>query len=120
MNALKRGMVGSLAGLMIAGAAFGKTNVTPRPERTPDGALVVLDVVPVRVMGAAVTLLGGVLFVATLPVTAFSGMDTAWNALVADPFYFTFLRPIGEFDDWQQRASTVSEIAAEPTPPPAP
>ena len=54
--------------------------------------------VVVRPLGIAATLIGGAIFVVTLPFSALGGnADAAYDYLLADPFKFTFNRPLGEF-----------------------
>ncbi|MFP4040616.1 MAG: hypothetical protein ACOCPQ_00035 [Desulfosudaceae bacterium] len=56
------------------------------------------DVVLVRPVGIAATAVGTALFFASLPFSALGGnTGAASKALVADPFQFTFMRPIGRF-----------------------
>jgi hypothetical protein len=52
----------------------------------------------VRPLGLAATVIGGTIFVLTLPFSALGGnANAAYNYLLADPFRFTFDRPLGEF-----------------------
>jgi len=82
----------------------------PEEDKTPDTALVVVDVIPIRVLGLAVTIVGTGLFVVTLPFTFFmdtdknseSGISLASDALIFKPMRFTFTRPLGKFDRWDQ------------------
>ncbi len=54
--------------------------------------------VVVRPLGLVATVLGGAIFLVTLPFSALGGNpDAAYNYLLADPFKFTFNRPLGEF-----------------------
>lgn len=56
------------------------------------------DALVVRPLGICATVLGGALFVVSLPFSALGGnTDSAFNYLLADPFNFTFKRPLGEF-----------------------
>jgi hypothetical protein len=52
----------------------------------------------VRPLGFVGTLIGGAFFVVTLPFSALGGnAGAAYNYLLADPFKFTFSRPLGDF-----------------------
>ena len=52
----------------------------------------------VRPIGACATIIGGTIFVLTLPFSALGGnTKPAYDYLVVDPFMFTFNRPLGDF-----------------------
>jgi len=52
----------------------------------------------VRPIGACATIIGGTIFVLTLPFSALGGnTKPAYDYLVVDPFKFTFNRPLGDF-----------------------
>jgi hypothetical protein len=54
--------------------------------------------VVVRPLGLVATVLGGAIFIVTIPFSALGGnADAAYNYLLADPFKFTFSRPLGDF-----------------------
>ena len=60
--------------------------------------------VPVRVLSLGLTVLSATLFVIALPFTlASDSTGAAWDALVVDPFEFTFTRPLGQFDEWRRK-----------------
>ena len=66
-----------------------------------DAASVVVDVVVARPTTFALTLIGSVLFVVSLPVAATSGsLDKVAKTLVAAPAKDTFVRPIGDFKEF--------------------
>ncbi len=51
-----------------------------------------------RPLGLCATLIGGAVFVVSLPFSALGGNITpAFDYLLADPFRFTFSRPLGDF-----------------------
>jgi len=56
------------------------------------------DALVARPLGLCATIIGGALFVVSLPFSLL-GRNTgdAFNYLLADPFKFTFSRPLGEF-----------------------
>lgn len=103
-----RKMLITLCVLVFMGASV---NVMAKPlKEYPDPALVIVDVVPVRVLGAGALVVGGAVFVVTLPFTALSDdFGNAWGALVKVPFHFTFTRPVGEFDDWREEMDARNE-----------
>ncbi|HSO19617.1 MAG TPA: hypothetical protein VLT88_09180 [Desulfosarcina sp.] len=56
------------------------------------------DALVVRPLGIAATIIGGAVFVISLPFSALGGnTKPAYDYLVADPFKFTFSRALGEF-----------------------
>ena len=66
-----------------------------------DAASVVVDVVVARPTTFALTLIGSVLFVVSLPVAATSGcLDKVAKTLVVAPAKDTFVRPIGDFKEF--------------------
>ena len=71
------------------------------PEERPEAFAMIIDV-PVRVLGLGLMVVGTAFFVVALPFALTSGStgDT-WDALVVEPFQFTFTRPLGKFEDWQ-------------------
>ena len=71
------------------------------PEERPEAFAMIIDV-PVRVLGLGLMVVGTAFFIVALPFALTSGStgDT-WDALVVEPFKFTFTRPLGKFEDWQ-------------------
>ena len=62
---------------------------------------VAVDVTLARPTTFALTIVGSVLFVISLPVAASSGcVDKAAKALVSAPAKDTFTRPLGDFEDF--------------------
>ena len=54
--------------------------------------------VVVRPLALCATVIGGAIFVVTLPFSALGGnANDAYNYLLADPFKYTFSRPLGDF-----------------------
>ena len=71
------------------------------PQERPAAFAMVIDV-PIRVVGLGLALIGSAFFVVALPFALTSGSTgDAWNALVVEPFEFTFTRPLGKFDEWK-------------------
>lgn len=62
----------------------------------PSSAVMAFDALLARPLGAAATVVGTSLFVATLPMSATTGTtdEAAWG-LVGRPFNYTFNRPLG-------------------------
>ncbi len=66
-----------------------------------DATSVAVDVVVARPFTFALTVVGSVLFVVSLPVAATSGgVHKTAHALVSAPAWDTFKRPIGDFDQF--------------------
>ena len=66
-----------------------------------DATAVVVDVVAARPVTFALTLVGSVLFVVSLPVAATSGgINKAAKTLVVAPAKDTFIRPLGDFEQF--------------------
>jgi len=64
---------------------------------TPSAGAVVSDVLVLRPLGFAGTILGGAAFVVSLPVTlATHKVDRAERLLVQEPYDYTFERPLGQ------------------------
>ena len=70
-----------------------------RPDKEePSGALMMFDVVPVRVLGFCGLVIGSVGYVVTLPFSLISkSHKQAAKKMVVEPARFTFTRPLGEF-----------------------
>lgn len=64
-----------------------------------DGMEVVADVLFARPVGLVAIVFGSAMWVVSLPFSIPSGSTgTAGKLLVADPFNYTFCRPLGDFD----------------------
>ena len=62
-----------------------------------DSTDIIIDAIFLRPLGLVSTAFGSVFFVATLPISAItSSVGTAYEALVEDPFVYTFRRPLGQ------------------------
>ena len=56
------------------------------------------DALIVRPLGLCATVMGGAVFVVSLPFSVLGGnTKSAYDYLLADPFTFTFVRPLGDF-----------------------
>jgi len=68
-------------------------------EPPKDGMAIVADVLLVRPVGLVAGVFGSAMFLVSLPFSIPSdSVGTAGKLLVADPFEFTFQRPLGDFD----------------------
>ena len=71
------------------------------PEERPEAFAMVIDV-PIRILSLGLVMVGTAFFIVALPFAMSSGSTgDAWDALVAEPFQFTFTRPLGKFDKWK-------------------
>jgi hypothetical protein len=70
-------------------------------EERPEAFAMVIDV-PIRIISLGLAMVGTAFFIVALPFALSSGSTgDAWDALVAEPFQFTFTRPLGKFDEWK-------------------
>ncbi|MBI5588723.1 MAG: hypothetical protein HY889_10220 [Deltaproteobacteria bacterium] len=68
--------------------------------REPSGEAIVFDVVLARPLGLATLVGGTAIFIAGLPFTLPTGsVGVSAKKLIADPFRFTFIRPVGEIPE---------------------
>jgi hypothetical protein len=66
-------------------------------EEAPSGRAVVIDIMLVRPLSLAATVIGAGVFIIGLPFTIpSSSVDVAARKLIVEPFRFTFARPLGE------------------------
>ncbi|MGD8880861.1 MAG: hypothetical protein PVI82_03150 [Desulfobacterales bacterium] len=67
-------------------------------SQEPGGGAMIYDMVVIRPIGLAATVIGSVFWLVSLPFSA-SGdnFDTATEKLVKEPAAYTFKRPLGEF-----------------------
>jgi hypothetical protein len=60
-----------------------------------------VDLLLIRPLGIASTILGSVLYVVSLPLTLPTGTaDVAGEKFVKEPVQFTFIRPLGQFGSY--------------------
>lgn len=68
-------------------------------EPPNDGMAIAADVLFARPVGLVSIVAGTAMFIVSLPFAIPSGsVETAGRLLVADPFKYTFERPLGDFD----------------------
>ena len=64
---------------------------------SPSAAAMTVDMLVARPLGLVATVLGTVVFVASLPFSALAGnVSDPARKLVAEPAQFTFVRPLGQ------------------------
>ena len=86
----------SLAALLTLPAALTPASDMTDYEET-GGTAIALDVLIARPLGIASLAIGSAIFIVALPYTIPSrSFIKAADKLIADPFRFTFLRPVGE------------------------
>jgi hypothetical protein len=62
------------------------------------GGKMAADGLIVRPLGICATVIGGAIFIVSLPFSALGGnTKPAYDYLLADPFKYTFNRPLGDF-----------------------
>ena len=65
----------------------------------PHGADMLGDLVIVRPATAGVTVIGTAIWIVSLPFTLLGGNSgEAWDEMVAEPFVYTFSRPLGHME----------------------
>lgn len=91
-----------LAAVLTASPAISMADV-PTGE-SPSAAAMGVDLLLVRPIGVVTTVVGTGLFVVSLPFSA-AGHNTeeAAQKLVAEPARFTFVRPLGDFNERGRR-----------------
>lgn len=96
-------MARMLSSLVLAAMlALGSTQVSAddyRVDTTPSAGEMAFDLVLIRPLGLAATVLGAGLFLVQMPFALIQG-DAATPArrLIAEPAQFTFTRPLGAMD----------------------
>jgi len=83
--------------LLVVCALIAST--APAFAETTDGAAIICDVLIARPVGLASIVIGSVMYIVALPFSIPSdSVDKTGKLLVADPFTYTFSRPLGDFD----------------------
>ncbi|MFO7645895.1 MAG: hypothetical protein R6W95_16040 [Desulfosarcina sp.] len=99
MNAVLKRLVGLLTvlALVVVPCASCLAQGLDQDEDIVAGKMAA-DALVVRPLGLCATVIGGAIFLVSLPFSALGGnTQPAFDYLVADPFKFTFSRPLGEF-----------------------
>ena len=87
----------SIALLVICALIASTAQAFAEPPK--DGMAIVADVLFARPVGLVSIVAGTAMFIVALPFSLPSGsVETAGKLLVADPFEYTFARPLGDFD----------------------
>jgi hypothetical protein len=91
-------LTGSFAGSALSQESYQDPYMTERGEfRTgPDGESVLFDLIFLRPAGILATAVGLIGSVAITPFAITSTDSKAYKGLVAEPFAYTFKRPLGE------------------------
>ena len=96
---MKIKIIGVISALAIGLAGTTRSFAGDRPPPA-DPAAIMVDTLLVRPLCLAATVIGGAVFVISLPVAATSkSVHRAAEALVVRPAEATFTRPLGDFDD---------------------
>lgn len=83
--------------LMVTAAPVSSFAQTDRPE--PGATEITFDVLIIRPLGISATIVGTGLFIVSLPFALPTGsVGLSARKLVADPFAFTFMRPVGYYE----------------------
>ena len=102
-NSLKIILIACLFFALTAGHVSGVL-----PEERPGAFAMVIDV-PIRILSLGLEMVGTAFFIVALPFALSSGSTgDAWDALVAEPFQFTFTRPLGKFENWMVPDETLN------------
>jgi hypothetical protein len=92
----KKTSIFAAALLILAFSSVSLASTQGSPS-TPSAGAVVSDVLLLRPVGFAGTILGGAAFVVSLPLTlATHKVDRAEQLLVQEPYDYTFERPLGQ------------------------
>lgn len=99
-NFIKHAVVFLIAGLIIfmpvSSAVLAQEESMHKEEMTTEKMAV--DILLVRPVGIAATVVGTALFIVSWPFSALGGnTDEAYQAFMVEPAKFTFKRPLGQF-----------------------
>jgi hypothetical protein len=95
---MKKAIAAVLVLVMLSGVCSAAADAKDSAN-APSAEEMALDVVLVRPLGIVSLAAGTVFFIVSLPFTVPSGsVGIAAKRLVAEPFKFTFTRPLGERD----------------------
>lgn len=90
-------LIGATALLAVSAAASAESVANDEYDTTPSATAMAADLVVLRPLSFAGTVLGAVVFVAGLPFEVISGnVSGPAQRLVVEPAKFTFTRPLGE------------------------
>lgn len=100
--ALSMASLGLLSQPAMAATSSGASQINSQSSSAsaPSSGAMAFDALVVRPVSLVGTLLGSVVFVASLPFSAIGGnVGQAGHRLVVEPGAFTFDRPLGDFSD---------------------
>ena len=84
--------------LCVASVSLASTE--EQGHQGPSGEAIVFDLVLGRPLGLVTLVAGTAIFIVGLPFTLPTGsVGVAADKLIADPFRFTFIRPVGELPE---------------------
>ena len=110
-NGLASALLAAALGLMPV-SVLAQQDDTVSGDKTTD---MVVDALVMRPLGLAATVVGTVLTVVALPFTIPSGsVETSARQLILRPADYTFKRPLGDFSDSGEDASTKACNKASP------
>jgi hypothetical protein len=101
---LRKGIVIGIVAIVLYGivglppVVWAQETYSPEQTEKPTGTEVVFDFLIARPLGLVGLALGSTVFLVSFPLAAITGTtkDTA-DALVAEPFDFTFVRGMGQY-----------------------
>jgi len=87
------------AALILSGSGFQAVAQDQKPAAPAPAPVMLVDFFVARPFGLAITALGAVVFMGSLPFTALGGnTKAAYQKLVKEPAKFTFSRPLGSYE----------------------
>jgi hypothetical protein len=97
MPSLRKAVVSFLAAAFLACTIPAPVMANERGTESGDDVAIVFDVLVLRPVGLAMTIGGTALFVVAFPFALTSWtIPKAYNALIKEPFKYTFVRDLGE------------------------
>jgi len=85
--------------LLAVSTASAQPGAQPQTH-TPSGEAIIFDLILGRPLGLVTVVAGTAIFIVGLPFTVPTGsVGSAADKLIADPFRFTFIRPVGQLSD---------------------
>lgn len=86
--------------VFLAVSTASQASMEPQTRREPSGEAIVFDIILGRPLGLVTIVAGTAIFIVGLPFTIPTGsVGTSAKKLIADPFRFTFIRPVGEIPE---------------------
>lgn len=86
--------------VFLAVSTASQASMEPQTRREPSGEAIVFDIILARPLGLVTIVAGTAVFIVGLPFTVPTGsVGASAEKLIADPFRFTFIRPVGEISE---------------------